>query len=744
VSAFLCRLATDLCRGAIRSSGGARFCCKPSRECSIKYHKSSKVNVQSNRLYIQAPRLGQARLEPCLDAACLPSDVRIEDLLEMQRHPDVMVTYFESLLAQGLKGPSRGLGLDAEADDDLMSDSSWIPVVASPNVRDIDEARRTLQSPQKLKIGVLLSEMAETAPTGVPQLAPMSVITPEEIENMTGDPAAIGTVIQEWNQMVSNVESVAVTVNSQSASDLKFRQVLAKTVQDLQGTINGAQIKIQLVLSRLGSDKSSADGGSDSLWDAIRALRVTTADMRTDLTSALEEARLASSTASVLDINVSNLSTSFENLADSYSANFKKLNGLVSQLLSNTGQMPTYVGPSVSRAVPSATPMSPEIRVSLDDLGRRIDAVGSQPMNSAKFDDLVDEVQLLNARVSSGSGSGTSTAQAQIDALVAKILDMESRVMDESVVVGDYSFGSFADLKKWVEVNQVPSCGVFWDLLSVLISMGPKEQSGKDRAEEEYAATRIKSTISENDLAASMSHVKPKLLYGRVTREQGFGCAIPSRDAWVGKGVTSIKKTLSTYLDDYVSGINGHVTGTSNGGDGLARALLSQVSAHWLSLTEHFGKFYDDLVDISNFSKPTAHLLVGRSSHAIWDDMRRYRSRIALLTNMNRLDTKASYIWGVLQCHRVMQEYVKASYQSHPSFVKELSLFMLTERVDPSQLDTLSTKMSEMTALFEKMKREHKALDEKYSILKRSHDAALVDIKNLKAAKKGKQQADTP
>eukprot|EP00978_Attheya_sp_CCMP212_P016627 scaffold43717_cov27-Attheya_sp.AAC.1 len=242
----------------------------------------------------------------------------------------------------------------------------------------------------------------------------MSVITPEEIENMTGDPAAaIGTVIQEWNQMVSNIESVAVTVNSQSASDLKFRQVLAKTVQDLQGTINGAQIKIQLVLSRLGSNKASEEGGSDSLWDAIRALRLTTADMRTDLTSALEEARLANSKASVLEINVSNLTMSFENLADSYSANFKKLNGLVSQLLNNTGQMPTYVG----RGVPSATPMPPEIRSALDDLGRRIDDVGTQPMHTAKFDTLVDEVQLLNAKVSSGSGSGTSTAQAQIDAL---------------------------------------------------------------------------------------------------------------------------------------------------------------------------------------------------------------------------------------------------------------------------------------------------------------------------------------
>jgi hypothetical protein len=265
--------------------------------------------------------------------------------------------------------------------------------------------------------------------------------------------------------------------------------------------------------------------------------------------------------------------------------------------------------------------------------------------------------------------------------------------------------------------------------------MGPKEQSGKDQADEEYAAARIKATISENDLAASMSHVKPKLLYGKATREQGFGSAVPSRDAWVGKGMASVKKTLTTYLDDYVSGIRGHVTGTSNGGDGLARALLGQVSSQWMSLTEHFGKFNEDLVDISNFSRATAHLLVGRSSHAIWDDMRRYRSRIALLTNMNRLETKAAYIWGVLQCHRVMEEYVKASYQSHPSFVKELSMFMLTERVDPSQLVSLSSKMTDMTALFEKMKREHKALDEKYSILKRSHDAALIDIKNLKAKK---------
>ena len=96
----------------------------------------------------------------------------------MQRPSDVMATYFESLLAQDLRGSSCSLKLDAKADDEPMSESSWIPVAASPNIRDIDDARRTLQSPNKLKIGELLSKMAETALAGAPKLVPMSMLTP--------------------------------------------------------------------------------------------------------------------------------------------------------------------------------------------------------------------------------------------------------------------------------------------------------------------------------------------------------------------------------------------------------------------------------------------------------------------------------------------------------------------------------------------------------------------------------------
>jgi hypothetical protein len=553
--------------------------------------------------------------------------------------------------------------------------------------------------------------------------------------------------VNEWNQLVFNLESVAGTVNSQNEGDLKFRQVLAKTVLDIQGNVNGTEVKIQLLLARMGRDPDPLEGGSVNLWDAIRTLRVTTGEMQKDIAEALQEARLAGNNSSTLSINLSNLSTSFENLADSYSANFKNLNDLVNRLLASSGGVPISVGPTFPRATSVNQAVSPQLQATLDDLDKRVDAAADRRLDDAKFAHLVGDVRALELQVTGGSAAGgpnSSFFQVQLDDLVAKIMDMESRVMDESFVIGVYSFGSYADLKKWVDKEQVPSCGVFWDLLSVLISMNPKEQTGKDRADEEYSSTRIQSTICEIDLAASMSHVKPKNLYGTSTKELGFGPTIPSHDAWIGKGMASVKKTLNTYLTDYVSGIRGHIVSTTLNGGGLADALLTQVAAQWLALTDHFGKFFDHLVDISNFSRRTAHMLVGRSSHAIWEDMRRYRSRIALLHNLNRLDNKASYIWGVLQCHRVMQDYVKLEFQSHPSFVKEMSLFMLTERVDPSQLDTLTNKVSDMTNMFDKMRKDHKALDEKYSNLKRSHDDALVVIKNLKNAKKGKQQDDTP
>jgi hypothetical protein len=57
------------------------------------------------------------------------------------------------------------------------------------------------------------------------------------------------------------------------------------------------------------------------------------------------------------------------------------------------------------------------------------------------------------------------------------------------------------------------------------------------------------------------------------------------------------------------------------------------------------------------------------------------------------LQNKASYIWAVLQCHKVDQKIILLYYRGHPAIVKEMNLFMLTERVDPTEIEGLQGRL---------------------------------------------------
>eukprot|EP00978_Attheya_sp_CCMP212_P025222 scaffold80789_cov41-Attheya_sp.AAC.2 len=307
---------------------------------------------------------------------------------------------------------------------------------------------------------------------------------------------------------------------------------------------------------------------------------------------------------------------------------------------------------------------------------------------------------------------------------------LEGRVIDESVKLDDYAFGSFSDFKtSCVEVEQVETAGWFWDIFSVLVVMKPKQFSGKVREDEQYSSLRVQSTPFENDLAASMTHEKPKLLYGTASHKDGFG-NIPSYADWIGQGNESIKTRLNTYVRDYLEGIRGIISFSKKGG-GLARALLMKVMSQWTSFTSHIDAFYQELVHVSHFSPKTAFTLIGRSSNAIWAAMRPYRTRVALLGNMTTSHNKASYIWGVLQCYREMEEFIEVGFQGHPSFVKKMSLFMLTERVDPSQVGRIDETVSSLRANVETGSRANRNLEGKYTALKRSYDNLTNEVRAL-------------
>jgi hypothetical protein len=99
---------------------------------------------------------------------------------------------------------------------------------------------------------------------------------------------------------------------------------------------------------------------------------------------------------------------------------------------------------------------------------------------------------------------------------------MESRVSDESIKIDGRVFSSVNNVKLWCVANEVKSCGMFWDLFSSLVVMAPKEQTGKDKAGETYLSQRTQTTTFENDLGASMSHLRPALLFGKKEGQRSW------------------------------------------------------------------------------------------------------------------------------------------------------------------------------------------------------------------------------
>jgi hypothetical protein len=76
------------------------------------------------------------------------------------------------------------------------------------------------------------------------------------------------------------------------------------------------------------------------------------------------------------------------------------------------------------------------------------------------------------------------------------------------------------------------------------------------------------------------------------------------------------------------------------------------------------------------------------------------RDRVALLKDLGIFENKAHFIWAVLQCHVIVNRFVELEFWGHPSITKEMSIYMLTERVHPSEIAALRAKVefAEQTA----------------------------------------------
>jgi hypothetical protein len=81
------------------------------------------------------------------------------------------------------------------------------------------------------------------------------------------------------------------------------------------------------------------------------------------------------------------------------------------------------------------------------------------------------------------------------------------------------------------------------------------------------------------------------------------------------------------------------------------------------------------------------------------------------------------------------QVYI-VEFLGHPSVVKEMSLFMLTERVDPSEMESLAGRVKKAEDAANKATAALERTDKAFTTLKRNYDNLMEDVKWLKKSTK--------
>jgi hypothetical protein len=267
------------------------------------------------------------------------------------------------------------------------------------------------------------------------------------------------------------------------------------------------------------------------------------------------------------------------------------------------------------------------------------------------------------------------TVVRQIEVVQQRLKEIEAQGGEQGFVLNEHSFSSFAKLKEWVEDKKIPSCGAYWDLLSIMVTMSPGQLTGKERADKAYLSSQTQMTVFENDLLAAMTHEKPECVYGKTTGEMSTQTdifrACPSYKEWIGMGgVDSHKTLLDTRVPMFYSGIRGSLSGP---GGTLALALLASAKDQFTKLTSFIDRFYQELTEVVKFPKEPAWLLVGRCVGTVFHEMASIRSRVSMLEEPHKLHAKSQMIWAVLQCHRVVGSFSDVQFRGHTSIVKDES-----------------------------------------------------------------------
>ena len=97
-----------------------------------------------------------------------------------------------------------------------------------------------------------------------------------------------------------------------------------------------------------------------------------------------------------------------------------------------------------------------------------------------------------------------------------------------------------------------------------------------------------------------------------------------------------------------------------------------------------------ELLHMCNYTTSVAWKFIGVCTRAVMDHLVPPQMEVASLgPNLDSADVKAKVIWAVLSVHLQMDEVITQGFKSHQVITTAMSGFLMTHRVDSSQMDSL-------------------------------------------------------
>ena len=790
VSLVLIGHSNQVCCGVIGNRSKGHFCTALVGTCSTKAHANNKFNVRDASWYARTyGRRGGALLHvSCPDDSVKRPEDR-EAFLKHEKPIDVW----------------RGIFTAIQTDDAIVINTSSseggtdVSEMGSPSPRSVQFTRAAtgLETPRPATIGRAVKRRVIRGSVDVSSLE-----TVQDIEYEDGVPIpegqdwdkAIGTMLAEWSKVGANFEKlkdmfIAMGVEFQDLNDGVVKDF--DLIEEHSSLVDG---KIHLLKERMGHDSAASDGGSKTVWNAIAELQadlVIHNKMFADLASGLD-ARFAAAES---------LSSSVKDLEEDYNASMNNLDLVLAEFNKRVTALERPVKTVVGRFSQGSTSMFTkqdvdndtinDLKVRIAELERIVSVMKTvQPdANDVKSVRLLgQDLEVLGNRLGKLSTEGrngeaqrardwdggfsdvsgfrrdkrkygdAASAEDELQEVVehfrneinflrGKVRALETPHRGQTVEFNGRKFTSIDDCREFLRITKLDA-GVCLDLLTALLLMGSKGHSGKELSDERYSAKRMDTSVRINDVLAAMDQARPPKLYAKggkgdcVAHAEGFG-AIPSIKDWYGSGVDGIKHNLTTELRSYLNGIMGALNNQSGEGVELARHLNRQVISQWNDFVSFMEQSQTKLVEVAKFSDKAAWKLIGRYGVAFFEAMRPYRSAASLLENPQSLDDQAAILWAILQCHRTVDEFMHVGWEGHPAIVREMSLFMLTERVDPSQVAKVMEQNEALVVQVSSLKSSLKKLEETVTAQKRALDSLSNEVKQIKKPRNNGGNAPT-